>query len=160
MQARSHAGDTAETLILIGLILDIILEVVLLFVGLFFLIVPVIGGVLLALAVIGFVWVALVWGFSYSRVKAGDYEGARTPTLVFAILSLLTLGIIPGILFLIAYLKLGDALDEEAYAPAWAPAPFPPVPAAPASPPRFCAHCGRAAKPGATFCESCGAPLG
>jgi hypothetical protein len=162
MRAANRAGETAGTLILVGLILDIILEVVLLFVGALLLIVPVIGGIFLVFAIIGFVWIALIWVYSYARVKDGDYEGARTPTLVFAILSLLTLAIVPGILFLIAYVKLGDALESGALpSQAWGPTPTAPIPAAPvAAAPRYCARCGRASPGSAVFCEGCGAPLG
>jgi len=161
MRSVNRAAETAETLILVGLILDIIAEVILLFVGLVLLIAPVFGGIVLAFALIGFVWIALVWAYSYSRVKSGDYEGARSPTLVFAILSLITLAIIPGILFLIAYLKLGDALEAEgAPSHAWGPTPTPPLPAAPATAAaRYCTHCGRANPTTAVFCEGCGAPL-
>ena len=161
MRAGDRAGETAATLILVGLILDIIGEVILLFIG-FATLVFGIGVILLALALVGFVWIALVWAYSYSRVKAGDYAGARTPTLVFAILSLITLALIPGILFLIAYLKLGDALAAGAAAPshAWGAMPYTPAPVASAAPaPRFCSHCGRPAVGTAAFCEGCGAPL-
>jgi len=161
MRSADRAGETAETLILVGLILDIIGEVILLFFGLFLLIVPLLGAILLVFALVGFVWIALVWSYSYSRVKDGDYEGARAPTLVFAILSLITFAIIPGILFLIAYLKLGDALETQPTpAQAWGSVPTPPIPSVPgAAVPRYCSHCGRASPGSAGFCEGCGAPL-
>lgn len=163
MRGESPSAGTARTLILVGLILDIIFEVILLLVGLLFLIVPFLGAIVLGLAVIGFVWIALIWAFSYQRVQEGDYAGARTPTLVFAILSLITFAIIPGILFLIAYVKLGDALQESApAAPAWGAPPTPsfPIPSAgPAAGARFCSHCGRANSGTGGFCQGCGAPL-
>lgn len=163
MRGANRSGDTARTLILIGLILDVIGEAILLLVGVFFLIVPLLGAIVLGIALIGFVWVALVYVFSYERVRNGDYEGARTPTLVFAILSLITLALIPGILFLIGYVKLGDALREATpAAPAWgSPAPpSVPIPAAPlAGGMRYCAHCGRANPGGTAYCTGCGAPL-
>jgi hypothetical protein len=163
MRGSSRSGDTAETLILVGLILDIIGEVILLGIGLLFLAFAGLGFILLGFALIGFVWIALVWSFSYSRVREGDYEGARTPTLVFAILSLLTLALIPGILFLIAYVKLGDAIDSTPRgAPAWSAVPSAPalasMPPATAAP-RYCAHCGRPSTRASGFCEGCGAPL-
>ncbi len=166
MRGSSPSGGTAKTLILVGLILDIVLEAILLVVGIVFLIVPVIGALLLAFALIGFVWIALVWIYSYSPVRDGNYEAARTPTLVFAILSLITVSLIPGILFLIAYIKLGDAVRESPApaAAAWgSPPPAPPPPlasGAPAAGTRFCSHCGRANPPGGAFCQGCGAPLG
>lgn len=162
MQATNRAGETAETLILVGLILDIIGDVILLIVGLFLLIVPVFGALLLGFAVIGFVWIALVWVFSYARVRERDYEGARTPTLVFAILSFITFALVPAILFLIAYIKLGDAIERGALpAQAWGAAPTAPLPVAAATPAsRYCSHCGRASTGPAAFCQGCGAPLG
>jgi hypothetical protein len=162
VSGSSASGDTAQTLILVGLILDVILEAILLLVGLFFLIVPLVGAIILGLALIGLLWVFLVYLFSYQRVREGDYEGARTPTLVFAILSLLSVALIPGILFLIAYVKLGDAIREEPNAaPAWG---APAAPAAPASPlpttgSKFCEHCGRANPAAGIYCQGCGAPL-
>ncbi|HYA11217.1 MAG TPA: zinc ribbon domain-containing protein, partial [Thermoplasmata archaeon] len=141
-----------------------IFEVILVGVGALFLIVPFLGAIILGFALIGFVWIALIWVFSYQRVNDGDYEGARTPTLVFAILSLITLSLIPGILFLIAYVKLGDAIREgAATTPAWgAPPPAPPLSPspAPAGAGRFCSHCGRANPGTGAYCLGCGAPLG
>jgi hypothetical protein len=166
MRGGSPSGGTAKTLILVGLILDIVFEVILVFAGLALLVVFGLGVILLGFAVVGFVWIALIWLFSYQRVQDGDYVGARTPTLVFAILSLITLALIPGILFLIAYVKLGDAMRESsaAAAPAWGtPTPlapsFPPAAAGPAAGPRFCSHCGRANAGASAFCQGCGAPL-
>ncbi len=165
MHAEPASGGTARTLILVGLILDIIAEVILLGVGIALLIVPIFGALLLLFALIGFVWIALVWVYSYSRAREGDYEGARTPTLVFAILSMITLALIPGILFLIAYVKLGDAQREQAQAPtaaAWgAPPPLPPLAGGPpAARSGVCSRCGRTNPPGGAFCQGCGAPLG
>lgn len=160
MRGGSPSADTARTLILVGLILDIVFEVILLLVGLVLLVVPILGALVLGLALIGFVWVALVWWFSYNRVVEGDYGGARTPTLVFAILSLITLAVIPGVLFLIAYVKLGDAVEESARSyPRWGapPSPFYPSPGVPGS--RYCSRCGRADTAGGVYCQGCGAPL-
>ncbi len=167
MRAPSRSGETAKTLILIGLILDLIGEAILLAVGALFLAVSVFGGLLLGVAAIGLLWVILVWVFSYARVREGDYQGARTPTLVFAILSLISFALIPGVLFIIAYAKLGDAISESVGTPpAWSVQPTPPIPtpvatATPlASASRFCSHCGRANSATSGFCEGCGAPLG
>ena len=159
----NRSADTARTLMLVGLILDIIFEVVLLAFGLLFLVVPILGAVVLSLALIGFVWIALIWTFSYRRVDEGDYDGARTPTLVFAILSLITAALIPGILFLIAYVKLGDAIEAGGTAtPAWGSPPPTPTFALPASSgaaSRFCTHCGRPNPTSSAYCQGCGAPL-
>jgi len=162
MGGSSPSGDTARTLILVGLIIDVIGVVALFGIGFFLLIVPPLAGLLFGLAVIGLLWIFLVYLFSYQRVREGDYEGARTPTLVFAILSLITIALIPGILFLIAYVKLGDAIREEPnVAAAWGTAPAAPVPSSPsAAGGKFCAHCGRANPATGLYCQGCGAPLG
>lgn len=161
VRGSSQSGGTAQTLILVGLIIDVIGVVALFGIGIFLLIVPLLGGLLFGLALIGLLWTFLVYLFSYQRVREGDYEGARTPTLVFAILSLITIALIPGILFLIAYVKLGDAIREEpGVATAWGVAPTVPIPSSPpAAGTKFCAHCGRANPTTGLYCQGCGAPL-
>ena len=154
-----HSGETARDLILVGLILDGFGELVLLALGFsswWF------GLIFLGFAFIGFVWIFLVYLYAYESVRDGDYEGARRPTLIFGILSLLTLAIVPGILFLIAYAKLGNAIREEpGLAASWDRPPIPSVgtpflsPSAPGVP-RYCTYCGRPGPAGATFCTSCG----
>ncbi len=156
------SGETAGTLILIGLILQTIEVLIFVAVGLIFLIVPFLGAIVLVLAVIGIVWLVLVYVYSYQRTREGDYAGARTPTIVFAILTLLTLGIISGILYLIAYVKLGDA-ESAQVAPQFAPQPaFPYTPGNPAATPggKFCTYCGRQNLATSKFCAGCGAALG
>lgn len=149
----NRSGETATTLILIGLILQAIEVVILFLVGLLFLIIPVLGLVVFAIAVIGIVWLALVYGFSYRPTADGDYARARTPTLVFGILSLLTLGLISGVLYIVAYAKLGDA-ENEGNPPTlfMGAAPVPPGT-------KFCSACGRPNLVTGTFCQSCGARL-
>jgi hypothetical protein len=163
VSGSSPSGDTARTLILVGLILDVIFEMILLALGVLLLAVTLIGGLLLGFGVIGLIWIFLVYVFSYQPVREGDYEGARTATLVFAILSLITLALIPGILFLIAYVKLGDAIREEPnVAPAWGTGPTAPIPAygAAAGGGKICSHCGRSNPATGLYCQGCGAPLG
>lgn len=109
------SGSTAKTLILVGIILQAIFVLIYLIIGAVSLIVTILGVVYLALAVLGIVWLLLIWVFSYSRVREGRYEAARVPTLIFGILSLLQ--IIPGILYIIAYVKLGDAVREQQMPP-------------------------------------------
>ncbi len=159
MHSGDADGDTAKTLVLVGLILDLVGEVILFGLGVLFLAVPILGTLVLGLAVIGFLWIALVYFYSYDRIAGGDYEGARTPTLVFAILSLVTLALVPGILFLIAYIKLGDALKGEAAYYAWGqPAPLVfPAPLSGGS--RYCTYCGRPSPASSAFCAGCGARM-
>jgi hypothetical protein len=180
-----HSAETAGTLILIGLVFQGITVLVLLGVGLYLLIVPFLGGIVLFLAFLALIWLILVYVFSYARSRDGDYEGARTPTLVFGILSLISGGIVSGILYIIAYVKLGDAIDEEetrkasppsspvpstyspstrsSYPPATTvplpPATFPSTSSPSSSGSNFCSNCGRPTAPQARFCRNCGAPL-
>lgn len=158
--AGSSSGDTAGTLVLVGLVLQIVEVVVLFALGLVFLIVPILGGLALALAVVGIVWVLLVYALSYQRIRVGDYRGAETPTLVFAILALLTGSLVSGILYIVAYAKLGDAQRETrgAQLPWGAPAaPYASYAARPGE--RPCSLCGQLAPSGAAFCAGCGSRL-
>ena len=179
-----RSGDTAWLLILIGLVLQIISVLILFGVSALFSSIPIVGGIVLLLAFLGLIFVILVYFFSYRRAADGDYEGARTPTLVFGILSLISLGLVSGILYIIAYVKLGDAADEEERAgrsgwityggvpvqsnpPTGALGPntgfgytSPPL-SSPSSPtnPVFCTNCGQPTFPQARYCRNCGTRL-
>jgi hypothetical protein len=181
----SRSADTAETLILIGLIFQGITLLVLVGVGLYLLIIPILGEIVLFLAFLALIWLVLVYVFSYARTVNCHYDEARTPTLVFGILSLMTGGVISGILYIVAYLKLGDAADEDEEEsrqalssqsgasaldaartrPSYSlanPAPFAPATSPPPSSPvasgsNFCSNCGRPTPPQARYCRNCGA---
>lgn len=157
MHATNRSGETAGTLILAGLILQAIGVAVVLGFSLVILIVPILGGIGLGFAFLGGLWIILVYTYSYQRTRAGEYEAARTPTLVFAILSLVTLALISGVLYLIAYVKLGDAAETRPLPAAWGSAPTPP---SPMSYGKRCVLCGTTSPPDATFCSSCGSRLG
>ena len=113
------SGSTAKTLILVGLILTLVFGLIGLGIGALTAIAfPFLGIFYIVLGALLLVWLALVWLFSYKPVQEGRYQAARTPTLIFAILSIITLyGIIPGVLYLIAYVKLGDAVREQQMPP-------------------------------------------
>jgi hypothetical protein len=169
--ARSPSGSTAQTLVLVGLILQIIGAVILLSVV----------GFLFGFSILhpyAYAWVAvtatvvvgaivvlmlyLTYAFSYERIQRGEYEAARAPTLVFAILNLITLSLISGILYLVAYVKLGDAVREQqfpypTYSPGYVFLPPPPAPV----PQVACKGCGRVYPVGQFgFCPNCGQKLG
>jgi hypothetical protein len=147
----SASGETAHTLILVGLILQGIQVAIVLGIGFLVVLAPGLGGIIFGAAAIGILWIVLVYSFSYRRTEEGDYEGARTPTLVFGILSLLGLGLISGILYLVAYSKLGDAIDETTdVTPPWNPP-------APISGMKYCPACGRPSPSSSRYCQSCGA---
>ncbi len=83
----SRSGDTAATLILIGLIFQAIEVVVVLGLGLLIFFAPFFGALILGVGVLGLLWVVLIYIYSYRPTTSRDFEGARTPTLVFGILS-------------------------------------------------------------------------
>ncbi len=153
-RATNHSGNTAKILILIGLILQAIFVLVVLYLGLVLVFFPLLGGLVLGLAVIGIFWIILVYLFSYRRTADGDYQGARTPTIVFGILSLLTLSLLPAILYIIGYVKLGDAVREAQ--PAVGAVGMAGAPIAGA---KFCPKCGAPNPPDGQFCQKCGAAL-
>lgn len=165
-----RSAGTARILILIGLVLQAVEVAVLVLVGLVYVFFPIILAIIfLPLAVIGVIWIVLVYLFSYERVNRGDYAGARTPTLVFGILSLITFNLISGILYLVAFAEIGSAEREQAAmmqggfagAPtAWGappPSSFPPMAAG--APTKYCPYCGRPNPAAGRFCQGCGAAL-
>ncbi len=165
----SPSGSTAKTLILVAIILDLIFALFYVFaVGLLFLIslVLLLSILFIAFGALAFVWLVLIWLLCYKPTKAGQYEQARTPTLVFMILSFITLNFLTGILLLIAYLKLGDAARESQMPPTGGYYPGMPTAAAPAyaAPPQPPAT-GTASSPATTagpgsvpICPKCGKP--
>ncbi|HKV90833.1 MAG TPA: hypothetical protein VJQ43_06550, partial [Thermoplasmata archaeon] len=63
------------------------------------------------------------YAYSYRRIRDGDLPGARGPTLALGILGIPLGGIIVGILYLIAYMKIGDAETESRSMGGWQGAP-------------------------------------
>lgn len=121
---------TAETLVLIAWVLQLIFSIVSIVFGALFLLggalfiffaaagatLLLIGGLLIAVPV---VMLFVGYEYSYSRIKQGDFAGAQGPTLLLGILGLFLGGIIVGILYLIGYVKVGDALNESRAPTAW-----------------------------------------
>jgi hypothetical protein len=159
---RSPSGQTASTLVLVGLVLQVIGGLFLLggiaFLFGFSLLHPypfwgaaLAGGAGVAAIVIVFLYCA--YTYAYQPIQRGDYARAQGPTLVLGILSLF-LGVIPGIFYLIAYVKLGDAVREGAGYGWGSPAGY-------AAPSIACVGCGRISPAGAfAFCPGCGRKLG
>jgi hypothetical protein len=167
-RARPPSAGTAETLVLIAFIFQVIAAVVvvgllLLFFG-FTVYNPVRATWALAIAasVVGglsLVFLYCAYEYSYLRIQRGQYHEAQAPTLVIGILSLF-LGLIPGILYLVGYLKLGDTIRElqmpVGYGPAYG---FPYTPGA-SAPQIACRGCGRVHFVGQfPFCPNCGQKL-
>lgn len=111
----------------------------------------VIGGSVVGVLVVVFLYFA--YTLSYERIRRGEYEAARTPTLVIGILSLFV-GIIPGIFYLVGYAKLDAAVREQQGPPGGGPAFVPGSLIA-------CKACGRVHPVGQfAFCPTCGQKLG
>jgi zinc-ribbon domain len=107
-----------------------------------------------ALGVVGAVWLVLVYLLAYRPVHFGEYQKARTPTLAFAVLSILTLEILSGLLFILAYDNLGKARSLGLRTSAQVD----PRPLATGS--KVCPACHRENPLSATFCQACGFILG
>lgn len=60
---------------------------------------------------ISIVWAFLNYYLVYVPLKGKNLEKAEAPALALGIIELLFGGIIPGILLLVAYIRIGDALD-------------------------------------------------
>ncbi len=164
------SGSTAESLVLVGLILQVLGGVIALvgiawFFG-FSLLFPypfawaaVAAAAVGAAAILAFLYFA--YTLSYDRIRKGKYQEAQAATLVLGILSLF-LGVIPGILYIIAYVKLGDAVrEQQGFGPGFPPAYVAPPPAASLPPQVACKGCGRVYPLGQFgFCPGCGQRLG
>ncbi len=152
--SSSHPGQGAATLILVGMILQAIQVAVLFGLGLFFVSVPVLGQIALVLGGIGLVWLVLVYVFSYLPTAKHNYSAARTPTLVFAILSILTIGLLSGFLYIVAFSELGDPRTKGYRTEPWrAPTPI-------RAESKICPICGRSNPLSSLFCQTCGIRLG
>ncbi|HYA70673.1 MAG TPA: hypothetical protein VEH28_04815 [Thermoplasmata archaeon] len=96
--------------------------------------------------------------FAYLPIQRGNYVSAQTPALVLGVLSILTLNIISGVLFLVGYVKIGDAIREQQRSAA-GPGAQPTAVAAGSL--VACKGCGRVFPFGAFgFCPNCGQKLG
>lgn len=116
---------TTRLMVLLGLVFQLIFSLVFfLFVGLFallaataaglgiaFLIFPLIFLVLFGLIPLVLLYVA--YEFVYKRVKNRNYEGAKGPLLIIAIIEIIFGGVLPGIFYIIGYVKLNDVINES-----------------------------------------------
>lgn len=162
----SPSASSAQTLILVAWILQAIAVAIFLG-GIGFLVVysalypypyaalAVAGGIGLGILLGAFLYLA--YTLSYERVRAGQLAEAQTPTLVIGILSLFA-GVLPGIFYILGYVKIGDAIHEEGPGFAGSPATY--GPAFPPPPAATCAGCGRAYAVGSVaYCPACGRKL-
>ena len=168
--SRPPSATTASTLVLIALILQCIAGVII--VGIAALLIGAAAfapfpfgwvGVIVAVVIGGvtITFLYLAYELSYRRIESGDYRGAESPTLALGIISLF-FGILPGILYIVAYVKIGDAIREQRSVSVPYPTPYPsaaPTPA-PAYAQVACRGCGRVYVAGQyVFCPGCGGHL-
>lgn len=158
------SGESAKTMALIGFVFQCLASALVFFLGLSFpfLLFAGAGDVVFAAIVLAIVVVtafALYVGYAwvYERIRRGEFQRAREPTLVLGILGVIFGGVITGVFYLVAYGELGDAIREMQwpgamyygpgygwYPPPTMPVPPPPpasVPGLPIAPP--CVRCGR-----------------
>lgn len=163
---RPPSASSAESLVLVGLILQVIGGVILLgaiaWLTGFSILNPfpywwAAVSAALGVGVVVLVFLYLAYTLSYLRIRGGEFEAAQTPTLVIGILSLFA-GVLPGIFYLIGYVKLGDAVREQSSSTT--PSGYSPSGTAMA-PMVACRGCGRVHPFGAyAFCPACGQKLG
>jgi hypothetical protein len=163
---RPPSAVSAETLVLVALILQVIGGAILIgviawlfsFAALYpFPVAWVAVTVCVAVGVLVLVFLYFAYTLSYRRIQRGDYLGAQTPTLAIGILSLFA-GILPGIFYLVGYMKLGEAIRERR---GQVPSYGTPPPVTAATLHVACKGCGRVYTLGQfAFCPRCGLKLG
>lgn len=87
--------ETAKTLVLIALILNVIGFIFALFT--------------IFLAALPFIFMILDYFLVYKPLTEGKGESAEAPALVFGILQLILGGVISGVVLIVAWLKIRDA---------------------------------------------------
>ncbi|MFI5414668.1 MAG: hypothetical protein ACHQ16_03260, partial [Candidatus Lutacidiplasmatales archaeon] len=120
---KPPSQGTAETLLLVGFVFQVIFSLVyivigtlIVFAGTFFLFAGFIGGTVFLLAailiIVPIVMLYFAFHYCYQRVRDGDLSGARGPTIALGIIGIFLGGIIVGILYIIAYMEIGNAETE------------------------------------------------
>ena len=66
---------------------------------------------------IGIVWIILDYLLIYKKLKTERVKEAETPAIVLEIIQLIFGGLIPGILLIIAYVKIRDSENRRRYMP-------------------------------------------
>lgn len=62
---------------------------------------------------IGILWILLDYFLIYKRLATERVKEAETPAIVLGIIQLIFAGLIPGILLIIAYVKIRDSLERS-----------------------------------------------
>lgn len=65
--------------------------------------------------VVGILWIILDFFLVFQRLDEGRVAEAETPALVLGILQIVAGGVVPGILVIIAFIKIRDSLRNARY---------------------------------------------
>lgn len=65
--------------------------------------------------IVGILWIILDFFLIYQRLSDNRVAEAETPALVLGILQIIAGGVVPGILVIIAYIKIRDSLRNARY---------------------------------------------
>ena len=117
-------ASTARTLTLVAIILQAFFFIIGLFSSFlllslkFFMATPFMMGFFPFMFGFGFlisiIWIALDYFLIYKNLfSPANVPSARTPALILGIIQLLFAGFIPGILLIIAYVKIGDSMHRR-----------------------------------------------
>ncbi len=71
--------------------------------------------ILIAVSIIPLVMIFLDYFLVYKPISKGIAEESKTPSLVLGIIQLFTGGLIVGILLILAYVKINDAINRKKY---------------------------------------------
>lgn len=121
----NRAAESAKTLVFVAVLLQVIffaIGVVIISIALGAIIFSsaqagagfgaagIVGAIFGGIFLFGLLWIFLNYFLVYKPIQRGDLKEAETPALVLGILELIFGGIIPGILLIIAYTRIGNAL--------------------------------------------------
>ncbi len=149
------AFDTARHLVLAGIVVALAQSVLLIALNATLAVLPFFRPLLFAFAAASVVWAGLLYALAYRPLTGATPARAKTPTLVFAVLSIVTIGVLSGILLLLAYHTM-DTAEVEARRPALPPRPAPALRSAVWT----CVACGAANPAPNPRCRGCGMILG
>ncbi|MCL4333903.1 MAG: hypothetical protein M1290_06780 [Candidatus Thermoplasmatota archaeon] len=62
---------------------------------------------------IGILWLALDYFLIYKKIKEERIKEAETPALILGIIQLIFGGLIPGILLIVAWIKIKDSVNRQ-----------------------------------------------
>lgn len=124
----NRAAESAKTLVFVAVLLQVIffaLGIVIIAIALAAVIfssaqagtgfgpVGIVGAIFGGIFLFGLLWIFLNYFLVYKPIQMGNLRDAETPALVLGILELIFGGIIPGILLIVAYTRIGNALVYE-----------------------------------------------